>query len=308
MKKFFESFAGFIIENKFSWLLALAFILIAVCLVVFVIFKKKDDGKGDVGSRDSDNSADKTASNGIQVAKLHEQGARKSQQDCFFVSPESFISTQGLLAVVADGMGGLSDGDKVSQAAVTAVMNSFFQMSGESEKILPALLGQANAAVNQLLGPSGYGQSGSTIVMGLIKEGFFYWLSVGDSRICLYRGGVLYQLNREHVYKNELLVKAANGEVAYADVYTHPKAAGLTSFLGMGQLKHIDIPATPLKVYKGDIFMLMSDGVYNAVAMDDIKKAAALGAEESVKYLQKSISEKNFPNQDNYTAVVIECE
>lgn len=32
----------------------------------------------------------------------------------------------GLLAVVADGMGGLSDGDKVSQAAVSAMAQAFY--------------------------------------------------------------------------------------------------------------------------------------------------------------------------------------
>ena len=55
----------------------------------------------------------------VSVQKLHEQGARKSQQDSFFVSEEGADFSRevimapghpGLLAVVADGMGGQSGG------------------------------------------------------------------------------------------------------------------------------------------------------------------------------------------------------
>lgn len=134
-----------------------------------------------------------------QVGKLHQHGARASQQDCFSVSPTNLIHSFGLLAVVADGMGGLADGDKVSQAAVTAMMNGFYAAQGRPEEVLLSLLGQANSEVNRLLGPDGYGKSGSTLVAGLVRDGKFYTLSVGDSRVCLYRGGVLYQLNREHM-------------------------------------------------------------------------------------------------------------
>ena len=52
----------------------------------------------------------------IHVGKLHDQGAREYQQDNFGISDERTFSTTGLLAVVADGMGGLADGDRVSAA------------------------------------------------------------------------------------------------------------------------------------------------------------------------------------------------
>lgn len=242
----------------------------------------------------------------ISVGKLHEIGGRKSQQDCFAVSPEELISTHGLLVVVADGMGGLSDGDKVSQTAVASVLDGFFSAQGEPNHILLSLIESANRAVNRLLGPN-IGKSGSTMVAALIREGRFHYISVGDSRICLYRNGVLYQLNREHIYCHELSIQAVNGSGTLHGAFTHPKAAGLTSYLGMGQLKYIDIPAEPVEVQPGDKFILMSDGVYNALSREELSGALNGTAAQAAEELGRLIQDKAYQNQDNYTAVILAC-
>lgn len=242
-------------------------------------------------------------SGAITVEKLHEQGAREGQQDCFFVSPAA--EGAGLLAVVADGMGGLADGDKVSRAAVSAMAQGFFQTQGTPAQVLLQLAEQANAAVNRLLGEDGAYRSGSTLTAGLIRDGAFHYLSVGDSRICLYRNGELYQLNREHIYRNELSVRFVNGEQTLEKAEAHPKGAGLTSFLGMGQLKYIDLPAEPVAVRAGDRFILMSDGVYNALTPDELKRS--LEQDQAAQALREAIRAKNYQNQDNYTAVILNC-
>lgn len=243
---------------------------------------------------------------GIQVEKLHEQGARKSQQDSFFVSPEEMIPTHGLLAVVADGMGGLSNGDQVSQTAVTAARDAFYNARGTPEQVLLTLLAQANRAVNELLGPEGLRSGGSTLVAGLIREERFYSLSVGDSCICLYRNGALWQLNREHIFRDELYLRAVNGETALAEAIGHPQSTGLTSFLGMGQLKYMDLPARPVPVRPGDTFILMSDGVYNALSEEELTAALDRGP-GAADALGEAIRAKGYANQDNYTAVILRC-
>lgn len=241
----------------------------------------------------------------VTVEKLHEQGARSGQQDCFFVSPAE--EGAGLLAVVADGMGGLSDGDKVSQAAVAAMAQGFYHAQGTPRQVLLQLAEQANSAVNRLLGEDGAYHSGSTLVAGLIREGSFHYLSIGDSRICLYRRGVLYQLNREHVYRNELYTRFVNGEETLEGAESHPKAAGLTSFLGMGQLKYIDLPAEPVAVLPGDRFILMSDGVYNALTQQELIAALSKDVGQVSQALNDAIRAKGYQNQDNYTAVILNC-
>lgn len=245
---------------------------------------------------------------GLSVGKLHQQGARSSQQDCFSVSDPSVMAQKGLLAVVADGMGGLEQGDKVSQTAVEAAMNGFYLADAQGEQLLLYLLEQANQAVNAFLGPDRQKKSGSTLVMGLIQQGRFYSLSVGDSRICLYRDGQLYQLNREHIFRHELALRAVNQEGSFQDAWTNSQASGLTSFLGMGKLKYVDLPAQPVTVLPGDRFILMSDGVYNAVTEPELTAALDLPTgEEAAQAIGQCIQGKRFAKQDNYTAVILAC-
>ncbi len=204
-------------------------------------------------------------------------------------------------------MGGLSDGDKVSQAAVSAMAQGFYYVRGTPQQVLLQLAQRANGAVNQLLGEDGAYRSGSTLTAGLIRDGAFHYLSVGDSRICLYRQGELYQLNREHVYRSELYVNYVNGEETLDGAAAHPKGAGLTSFLGMGRLKYIDLPAQPVPVRPGDRFLLMSDGVYNALTPGELSAALDQGAGQAAQAINDAIRAKGYQNQDNYTAVILNC-
>lgn len=241
----------------------------------------------------------------LQISKLHEQGARSSQQDSFAVSPAELIPTKGTLAVVCDGMGGLQDGDKVSQAAVAAMVNGFLELQGDPQRLLLGLLANANRAVNHLLGPAGQRKSGTTMVAGILKNGLFSYLSVGDSRICLYRGGQLIQLNREHVYGNDLSRDAVNDLTSFREAWSSPQQGALTSFLGMGDLKYIDIPARPLQVLPGDKLILMSDGVYNALTEEELAAALAQPSGDDTAALRAAIQDKQYEQQDNYTAVVL---
>ena len=241
----------------------------------------------------------------LSVGKVHEQGARESQQDCFAVSPAEMLEEHGLFAVVADGMGGLSDGDKVSQAAVGAMLDGFMSAQTEPGLMLPGLLGRANRAVNELLGAERLSRSGSTLVAVYVRDTAAYYISVGDSRICLLRDGVLYQLNREHIYRNELFTAAINGTGSLEQAVNHPKAGGLTSYLGMGQLKYVDLPAQPVWLRPGDKLILMSDGVYNALPADELVQLLEQDVSQAAQAVADRIKEKNFKYQDNYTAVII---
>ena len=284
-----------------SWGLTAVFVLLAAAAAAAVTA---------LALRRKRKSTEHTAAGlSLQVGKLHAQGAREGQQDCFSVSPEDLCQSHGLLAVVADGMGGLEDGDQVSQTAVSAVMNAFFSLPTETapQQLLLTLLQHANSAVNYLLGVERIGQAGSTLVAGLLKDGRFHFLSVGDSRVCLFRNGQLTQLNREHIYRHELELRAVNGEGTLEEAGTHPRAAGLTSYLGMGQLRLVDQPDQPVTAQPGDRFLLMSDGVYNALSEQELCLALALDAQEAADAIGRAVEARGWPGQDNYTAVIVQC-
>lgn len=246
----------------------------------------------------------------FQIGKLHEQGRREEQQDSFGVSDETLVKSHGILIAVADGMGGLEDGGKVSAAVVESVLDRFMTCGGEpdAKALLLSLGHEAVKSVNELLGPEAYRKSGSTLSLGYIRDDRFSFLNIGDSRICLLRDGALLQLNREHTYENELALRAINGELTVNDALSDPKGAGLVNFIGMGELRQFDMPAAPLRLRARDKLILMSDGVYNALSEDELCAALSAPCDEAVKNLRAAIEGKQYTNQDNFTAVVVACE
>ena len=98
-----------------------------------------------------------------------------------------------------------------------------------------------------------------------------------------------------------------NGKLSFQEVFTDQRGEGLTSFLGMGTLEHMDMPAAPLRLIPGDKLILMSDGVYNALSEAELTEALREAPGEAAEKLHQVIQEKGYTNQDNYTAVILEC-
>lgn len=294
-------------KTNLLWAAAIFFAGVAAALLGVWIKKALTKGKSAAGQGKGFAAENAAREITFSIGKLHALGGRKNQQDSFSVSEEELIPTHGLLAVVADGMGGLADGDQMSQCAITAMMETFYRLQGDPERILLMLVESAAQAVNAKLGAGNYSTSGSTLVAGLIQNGAFHYVSVGDSRICLFREGFLYQLNREHIFRHELEIRAINHESSWETADTHPKAVGLTSFLGMGDLKYVDIPSEAVVIRPGDKFILMSDGVYNSVEKAEMIELLKRPAAEAAEGLGALIEEKHVSAQDNYTAVIIAC-
>lgn len=246
-----------------------------------------------------------------KIGKLHEIGNREGQQDAFAVSDISQteeIRRNGLIAIVADGMGGLQDGDKISSMVVLSLFQDFHnqKVGTEVSQHLLSMLANANETVNQFLGDE-IGSCGSTLVAGIIKEDKLHWISVGDSHIYLYRGGKLLLLNREHIYQNELELQVVNGEIPYTEAVEHRERTALNSFIGMGRLMAVDRNRTGISLGRGDRILFMSDGVFGTLTETQIAQAMQLSVEDSVEQMHRAIVEAGKKNQDNYTAVIVEC-
>lgn len=239
------------------------------------------------------------------VLTLQGLGARENQQDSLAATEPERYPEQGTLLCLADGMGGLKNGSMVSRAAVTAVINKFeTEDKSDPERLVASLVQSATNAVNMLLSPN-FCSSGTTLLIGYVREGKFYCASVGDSRICLLRDGKMIHLNRPHIYEDELMLHYFNGEASYNNVRNYEKKGGLTSFLGMGPLKYVDFPTYHVSIQRGDRFVLMSDGVFNTLSDEELAKILNKKPKTITNQLNKAIEEKKKRFQDNYSAAII---
>ncbi len=235
----------------------------------------------------------------IGVGKIHNIGQRREQQDCLGIAE----TEDGIFAVVADGMGGLVDGDKVSQSVVMTMLSD-----ANDNVTLPEMIAHANEEVNRMLGADGLYKSGSTVIAIKATKSELQWISVGDSRIYLFRNGHIVQLNREHIYEAELLKKVVNGEMTMDAALKDPQRHRLTSFIGMGTLKYVDASLKAVTMQENDCVLLMSDGVFNTMSDDEITtmlkqhddpQKAAWAIEERVLFYEKA-------HQDNFTAIILQ--
>ena len=248
----------------------------------------------------------------IKAVRVHHIGKRKNQEDSFGVSDltnKSLCRTKGAMAVVADGMGGLAGGENVSSLAVLTMLQGFSDMqygsTGEVE--LNRLLDNTVDNVNQYLESTvGLKKSGSTMMAVIVHNDMLSWISVGDSRTALYRNGKLTDLNHRHVYGADLDEMARKNLISPAQAMSHPDRDKLTSYLGMGKLKHVDRSARPMPLMKGDRIILMSDGVFNTLTDPEIEQILGLPIDVVGATLEDSVLKKDNPHQDNFTAVILE--
>ena len=243
---------------------------------------------------------------GISLGKIHDIGRRDYQQDSF--GQTAVLRNTGILAVLADGMGGLSGGERVSQKIVMEALT--FGSTLQANQVptaLPGMVAGINHAVNQMLGPKGLYTSGSTVVSALITGNALRWISVGDSRIYLYRDGQISQLSRDHDLLQDWMPDILEGKRSMAEALRDPNGRKLTSFIGMGELRHVDYNRTPIPLLPGDRVLLMSDGVYGTVS--DAEMAAILRDCGSVQLAASHIGQRimgaALPYQDNYTLIVL---
>jgi serine/threonine protein phosphatase PrpC len=245
----------------------------------------------------------------IRSAVFQNIGSYDKQEDSFYLSQcadPDFIAHHGVLAVMADGMGGLSDGAEVSGLVVSVFAQLFPQLPA-AMKPSDKLLYMAHCANNEVNGRFGGqpGRSGSTLIAAILQGGGLWLLSIGDSRVALIRDGGLISLNREHTYAAELDVSAAAGLIAYREAAEDPQRRALTSYIGMGELEHIDFSNKPIRLLPGDWVLLMSDGVCNELSDEEIAALLSDDPEESAKRLEKAVLDKHDPGQDNFTALLL---
>lgn len=301
-------YKNILVLNYIFILLAIACLVLDVVIVAVMVFKKKrkkDTFAADkkAGAADMRERA-RGAMPEISIGKVHNIGRRASQQDNI-----GYIGVDnGAFAVVADGMGGLADSDRVSQTVVQSMINYCKGLKAESLRTnIPAIISRTNSDINRMLGENGIYKSGSTVVCAYAESDKMNWVSIGDSRIYLYRAGSLLQLNREHVYETELTLQSVNGMISYRDVQANTKKRLLTSFIGMGEIKHIDYNLSPVTVLRGDRILLSTDGVFNTLTDSEI--AAIIDkspdAPAMADNLEKAVLKKRNPYQDNFSLILI---
>ncbi len=235
-----------------------------------------------------------------------DRGSRSDQQDSVAAAQPVRETERGILCVLSDGMGGLAQGKEVSSTVVDTMVSTFFDSPPEwpPERIL--LEGCAEAQRKVLRMQEEPRDRGATLAAVLVRDLKCWLLSVGDSRIMLYRGGGLIPLTRDQNRKRRIETQIGLG-------YLPPEARSdrtiraLSMFIGREEIEAVDRPSRPFTLVPWDRILLMSDGVYEALKAREIAQIMELPAERVTETMIDRVLEKEKNNQDNCTVIMLEC-
>ena len=191
------------------------------------------------------------------------------------------------LMVVADGMGGHSNGEVASSIAVTHLANNFKELKtiGKKEDAIywmRAITNEVNALIYKYTedNPDSTGM-GTTLVMSVITDEFLLFGNIGDSSGYVIKNGQLHKITTDHTLVN-LLVQS--GELTEKEAKEHPRKNVLMKALGANVTAEIDIFDVESDI---DGIFLCSDGLTNMLDDDQIMKVlnSELSIEEKVSKL-----------------------
>ena len=243
------------------------------------------------------------------LGNAQHQGKRSYQEDSFGFSKITGACAQsrGVLAVLADGMGGLSNGKQVSDTAVTKLLTWFNDentLCENSIHIMKAVV-KINEDICDVYCDDGRTTAGSTLASAFIKGDMMSWVCIGDSRIYIKRNEKLFQINEDHDLLNDMLDQYIDGEYDKDDAFNDSQKDGLVSCIGKWELANIDYNKKPYQLFDGDIIVLCSDGIYNALTYEEFNSLVNEDAMECAQRIKDAVLDKNYARQDNLTIIVM---
>jgi protein phosphatase len=198
------------------------------------------------------------------------------------------LSVKGAIIAVADGVSGNAGGGEAAEMTIRTVTTDYYATPDTWEplvaldKVLTAanrwLIAQANAN-------SDMAGMATTLSLLLLRGQRYYAAHVGDTRIYLYRYGILKQLTTDHVWDRPDMRHVLK------------RAVGLD--------QHLSVDFIEGELRPDDVFIVMSDGIWGALDEKNIQKALTLYDDPALlcNYLTRTALEKG--SQDNCSAVAI---
>ncbi|MDE6035157.1 MAG: serine/threonine-protein phosphatase [Ruminococcus sp.] len=241
--------------------------------------------------------------NTFEIYCHSDKGDRENQEDYYCVS----YGKSTMLATICDGIGGCKGGEIASHTAIQYLHHKFECIDATDVSFYTDLIDELDTQVfflkdkyNRRL------RAGTTIASVLINGNRLDWFSVGDSRVYIIRESEMIQVTRDHNFKELLIEYLKDGRITKEQFYGRSyEYAKLISYIGMGGIQLYNISKNSLQLRKGDLILIMSDGLYKSVDMEQILPISRYNTSLIMKKLcEMSYAEKT-KHRDNTTFILI---
>jgi serine/threonine protein phosphatase PrpC len=244
----------------------------------------------------------------ITFAQRTDIGRKRSSNEdsalSFLPEDPQLLAKKGALFIVADGLGGQTQGEVASQLTVSIIRDAYYHNAGDDIGVaLRQAVEQANARIyqeNLSKFPQPFPDKimGSTCVVAVVQDDTLYVANVGDSRAYIIRAGQVKQVSIDHSVVAEQI---RAGLLRPDQVANHPQRNMITRCLGVKGDVEVDIFTE--KVQEGDLLLLCTDGLTHYLDDEELGKIVQHDdPQESVQHMIERANEGG--GEDNITAVV----
>jgi serine/threonine protein phosphatase PrpC len=229
-------------------------------------------------------------------------GQRADQEDWFTIVP----AADGVLLVVADGMGGHAAGQVASRLAGEAFTGSFTSGDNAADGMMQSMAAANRALADAIAADEALAGMGTTLLAAYVTATGLRWISVGDSVLMLVRDGAATRLNADHSLGAYVDAEVARGAMTETQARLEGPRNGLLSVVAGDAIDMVEVVTSPVALIPGDLLLVASDGIHTLGAAEIESVLATAGSTPDVagKALLAAVLAAAHPRQDNTTIVL----
>lgn len=235
----------------------------------------------------------------LKVTSITDVGRYRSHNED---SVYAEVTEKGVIAIVADGMGGHQAGEVASQMATELIKKELLDRDLRkdiADVVKEAYINTNTEIYNYAKENKKVMGMGTTAVLAMVLKSKLIIANVGDSRAYEIKGKKITQITKDHSYVQSLI---DSGMITKEQAMKHPKKNYITRAMGTDESIKVDVF---VKDYIGQTVLLCSDGLCGLMTdkeiLDIVLKSENI--EDAKQALVDSANEKG--GTDNITVAII---
>ncbi len=237
----------------------------------------------------------------LKTFSITDIGQKRKQNEDYVFTSEIPVGPLSNLFIVADGMGGHNAGDYASKHAIERIVEEVESSKDSPVETLERAIQSANRYIRTKSRENeDMNGMGTTVVAATITDDVMYVANVGDSRLYIINSGIR-QITVDHSLVEEMV---RMGGINREQAREHQDKNIITRAIGAEDELKIDF--FQVRLEKGDIILLCSDGLTNMIEDEEIRMLL-LGQKDIVSKAETLVAAANRNGgKDNITVVLIE--
>ncbi|WP_297428358.1 protein phosphatase 2C domain-containing protein [Clostridium sp.] len=229
----------------------------------------------------------------LEIAKGVSIGSEEIQEDYMDVVNTS----NGTLAVLADGLGKNEAGRISSIVAAKSIIKMFVE-EGSKEKLTYFFKKAFNKANHEIIKRVEKDKGGASVLSAIVNDNLLSYALVGDAMIGIFRNKELVRLSEGHTISEVAKKEYYNGKIQKKEALYALKEEKILYYVGQESFKNIEISEVPIELYKNDIILLMSRGIYEGLRWVEFEEILS-NKRTSVSVICQEIIERVENNNKN---------